>query len=173
MLLSMTGHGDASLREEPLNAAVEIRSVNHRHFKLNLRLPEGYGVWEPAVESLCRSHIARGSIHVTITLQQEGTGTSSIDKELLGRYFAQVQEALGDTIPPLAELLPALLSLPGAVTQAATLADPGNHWSLVERCLQSALETQETLPALVTGSAFLVGEVKALLEGSSHHSSAQ
>jgi uncharacterized protein (TIGR00255 family) len=140
VLLSMTGHGDASLREAPLNAAVEIRSVNHRHFKLNLRLPDGYGSWEPAVESLCRSHIARGSVHLTMSLQQEGSGTSSIDKELLARYFGQVQEALGETIPPLAELLPALLSLPGTVTQAATLADPDNHWPLAEECLQSALD---------------------------------
>jgi dihydrofolate synthase/folylpolyglutamate synthase len=55
----------------------------------------------------------------------------------------------------------------------AALLPPDSPPARTCQSLQSALETQETLPALVTGSAFLVGEVKALLEGSSHHSSAQ
>ncbi len=140
MLLSMTGHGDASLCEDSLSASVEIRSVNHRHFKLNQRLPDGYGAWEPAVESLIRSHLHRGSINTTITLNHETAPTSSIDQQLLTRYFNQVEEALGEAVPPLAELLPALLSLPGTVSQAGSLADPESHWPLVQRCLQSALD---------------------------------
>ena len=140
MLLSMTGHGDASLCEDSLSASVEIRSVNHRHFKLNQRLPDGYVGWEPAVETLIRTHLHRGSINTTITLHHETASTSSIDKQLLARYFSQVEEALGETIPPLAELLPALLSLPGTVSQAGSLADPESHWPLVQRCLESALD---------------------------------
>lgn len=57
--------------------------------------------------------------------------------------------------------------------ELAALLPPDSPPARTCQSLQSALETQETLPALVTGSAFLVGEVKALLEGSSHHSSAQ
>ena len=139
MLLSMTGHGDASLSEDSLSASVEIRSVNHRHFKLNQRLPDGYHGWEPAVETLVRTHLRRGAINATVTLHQETPATSSIDQQLLARYFGQVQEALGGTTPPLAELLPALLSLPGAVSQAGSLADPETHWPLAQRCLESAL----------------------------------
>ena len=169
MLLSMTGHGDASLREEPLNAAVEIRSVNHRHLKLHVRVPEGYGSCEPAIETLCRSHLARGSIQVNISLQHEGSEGASIDQELLSRYFGQVQEALGETIPPLSELLPALLSLPGAVSQAASPADPESHWPLVERCLLAALEqltrmrTQEG-EAMAADLSSNLGQMNALLE---------
>jgi len=140
VLLSMTGHGDASLCEDSLSASVEIRSVNHRHFKLNQRLPDGYGGWEPAVETLIRTHLHRGSINTTITLHHETAPTSSIDKQLLARYFSQVEEALGEAVPPLAELLPALLSLPGTVSQAGSLADPESHWPLVQRCLESALD---------------------------------
>ena len=169
MLLSMTGHGDASLSEASLSASVEIRSVNHRHFKLNQRLPDGYVSWEPAVETLCRAHLRRGSIQATITLQHETPPTSSIDKELLARYFSQVQEALGDTIPSLPELLPALLSLPGTVSQAGSLADPPSHWPLVERCLGTALENISRMrsqegEAMATDLSTNLDEMKGLLK---------
>lgn len=39
--------------------------------------------------------------------------------------------------------------------------------------LLSALDAPSSSPLLVTGSAFLVGELKSLLEGSSHHASSQ
>ena len=42
MLLSMTGHGEAHRHEDGLSIAVEIRTVNNRYFKLNLRMTEGY-----------------------------------------------------------------------------------------------------------------------------------
>ena len=57
--------------------------------------------------------------------------------------------------------------------ELATLLPPDSPPAKACQSLQSVLETPGDLPALVTGSAFLVGEVKALLEGSSHHSSAQ
>jgi uncharacterized protein YicC (UPF0701 family) len=38
----MTGHGEAHRHEEGLSIAVEIRTVNNRYFKLNLRMTEGY-----------------------------------------------------------------------------------------------------------------------------------
>ncbi|MEC9053775.1 MAG: Mur ligase family protein [Verrucomicrobiota bacterium] len=57
--------------------------------------------------------------------------------------------------------------------ELAALLPPDSPPARTCQNLQSALETPGDLPSLVTGSAFLVGEVKALLEGSSHHSSAQ
>jgi uncharacterized protein (TIGR00255 family) len=140
MLHSMTGHGDATQSDATLSVAVEIRSVNHRHFKLNLRVPDGYGSWETEVESLLRRHVVRGAIHATINLQHDDQESSSIDKELLSRYFEQIREALGDTVPSLPELLPALLSLPGVVSQRSSLAEPESTWPLTENCLLAALE---------------------------------
>ena len=51
---------------------------------------------------------------------------------------------------------------------------PGEHPSFtVHKTLQSALDSPKSLPTLVTGSAFLVGEVKSLRVQSSHRTSAQ
>src|SRR5436190_774404 len=46
----MTGHGEAHRHENGLSIAVEIRTVNNRYFKLNLRLTDGYAPLEPHVE---------------------------------------------------------------------------------------------------------------------------
>ena len=43
----------------------------------------------------------------------------------------------------------------------------------IHQNLQSAFDVPAALPTLVTGSAFLVGEVKALLDDSSHRPSTQ
>src|SRR4029078_5645507 len=50
LLLSMTGHGEAHRHEDGLSIAVEIRTVNNRYFKLNLRMTEGYAPLESHVE---------------------------------------------------------------------------------------------------------------------------
>jgi len=43
----------------------------------------------------------------------------------------------------------------------------------IHQNLQSAFDVPAALPTLVTGSAFLVGEVKALLDDSPHRPSTQ
>ena len=55
LLLSMTGHGEAHRHEDGLSIAVEIRTVNNRYFKLNLRLTDGYAPLEPHVEAAVRA----------------------------------------------------------------------------------------------------------------------
>ncbi|MBM4076901.1 MAG: YicC family protein, partial [Planctomycetes bacterium] len=42
MLLSMTGFGEAKQQAGTSLCRVELRSVNNRHFKLNLRSPDGF-----------------------------------------------------------------------------------------------------------------------------------
>jgi uncharacterized protein (TIGR00255 family) len=169
MLHSMTGHGDATQSDATLSVAVEIRSVNHRHFKLNLRVPDGCGSWEAGVESLLRQDVVRGAIHATISLQHATQESSSIDKQQLSRYFDQVREALGDTVPSLPELLPALLSLPDVVTEQSSLANPDSTWPLAESCLLAAMEKLSQMKQL-EGNAMAVdmsanlGKMTELLE---------
>ncbi len=53
------------------------------------------------------------------------------------------------------------------------LLPPDHPPATIHDSLTSALEDSSPLPALVTGSTFLVGEVKALLEQSSHRATTQ
>ena len=40
MIRSMTGYGDASDTVDGVHYAIELRSLNNRYYKANIRLPE-------------------------------------------------------------------------------------------------------------------------------------
>ena len=55
MLRSMTGFGGASTDVDGIRYAVEIRSVNNKYLKVQMRLPEELTALEADVESLSRA----------------------------------------------------------------------------------------------------------------------
>ena len=71
-LLSMTGFGE--LRDERDNYAfvVEVRTINSRHFKLNLRVTDGYGALEAHAETVIREYVKRGTIHCNLRIRHIG-----------------------------------------------------------------------------------------------------
>ena len=66
MLRSMTGFGAASTEVDGTRYAVEIRSVNNKYFKAQLRVPEELLALEAEVESALARRLARGSITATV-----------------------------------------------------------------------------------------------------------
>lgn len=66
MIRSMTGFGAASLPAGPVQASLEIRSVNGRHLKLNVRLPAGLEAAEEPLRTLISSVLRRGSVDVAL-----------------------------------------------------------------------------------------------------------
>ena len=57
MLISMTGHGAAANSNDHFEISVELRTVNHRHFKANYRLPDCAHHLESSIERLSLIHI--------------------------------------------------------------------------------------------------------------------
>jgi len=80
MIRSMTGFGAASLPIGSTEASLELRSVNSRHLKLNLRLPSGLDEVEGALRELVSSSLKRG--HVDVTLRVDGSFTGEIKFEV-------------------------------------------------------------------------------------------
>ena len=68
MLTSMTGFGQAECEDGGYSYKAEIRSVNNRFIEINTRLPKAFLDMELPLKKLIKSHCARGSINVTITL---------------------------------------------------------------------------------------------------------
>ena len=69
MISSMTGFGAAEGSVGNARASVEIRTVNHRFFSPNLKLPAAFSRWEGEIREILRQKIARG--HVTLTARFE------------------------------------------------------------------------------------------------------
>jgi len=68
MLTSMTGFGRAECQDGDYSYKAEIRSVNNRFIEINTRLPKAFLDMELSLKKLIKSHCARGSINITITL---------------------------------------------------------------------------------------------------------
>lgn len=113
----MTGFGDGHAQTESLRCSVELRSVNNRHFKFQLRSPGVVEPLEPEIERLVRESTSRGTINATIRLEQVSGGVSSrLRQDVLAAYWGQLAEAVR-SLP--GAILPAdpgvLLTLPGVI----------------------------------------------------------
>jgi uncharacterized protein YicC (UPF0701 family) len=53
----MTGFGEAHNRYEALSVAIEMRTINNRHYKLSLRASEGYAALEPNIDAVVRQRV--------------------------------------------------------------------------------------------------------------------
>jgi uncharacterized protein YicC (UPF0701 family) len=66
----MTGHGEAHHHERNVVVAVEVRTINNRYFKLNVRSTENYAALEPQIEDVVRQKVRRGTVQVTLRVDR-------------------------------------------------------------------------------------------------------
>lgn len=136
MLLSMTGYGEGRVQAAGLDIVAELRSVNNRHLKLAIRVPEGCGAWEGMLEEDLRQRLRRGTVYLTIRVQRQATADDyRINSTVLKSYRDQLA-ALGD-VPQLTSLL----ALPGVVETTGTAAvDIDSTWPLIQQAVRVAVE---------------------------------
>ncbi len=85
MALSMTGFGQASFLLGTRALRVEVKSVNHRYFKVATKLPEILNPCEAALEAQIKKQLRRGSIQFRIRY------TPQDEKQDAGDYKFQVK----------------------------------------------------------------------------------
>ncbi len=147
MLLSMTGHGDARHQSDGYRVSVEIRTVNSRYLKVNVRGPESNASLEAKIESLIRAHVQRGTVNVSLKIQRELAGDEyRINTEVLHAYRRQLLENMPDVTET--QWLPHLLQLPGVVEEPQSVdADGEQTWRAVKPAVVMALESLRTMRA--------------------------
>lgn len=69
MIRSMTGYGRAQATVGTINVTVELKSVNHRYFEFNSRVPRNYGFLEEKLKSYVGSLIARGKVECYVSVE--------------------------------------------------------------------------------------------------------
>ncbi|MCZ6799587.1 MAG: YicC family protein [Nitrospirae bacterium] len=94
MLKSMTGFGKREASHGGLTLSVEMRSVNHRHREVALRLPKGFWEIEDKLKALIYRQCARGRVDVTASLGggKESSKTLSWDRGLAKQYSQALRE---------------------------------------------------------------------------------
>ncbi|WP_437191178.1 YicC/YloC family endoribonuclease [Planctomicrobium sp. SH527] len=171
MLLSMTGHGDASTQNERLSVTVEARSVNNRHLKVTVRCPDSFIALESNIDRVVREVISRGTltIHVHVRHQNQ-LSTYNVNPVIARQYFDQLNalsQAVGIAAP---RDVTALLSLPGVVDGREDRSVEESDWPILEEALIGALENLQNF-RLQEGQA-MGNELKqlcGLIEEQSEH----
>jgi uncharacterized protein (TIGR00255 family) len=163
MISSMTGFGVADGFIGDARASVEIRTVNHRFFSPNLKLPSAFARWEGEIREILRQKIARG--HVTLTARIDGAATTGpvIDEARLAHYATTLKElkkkhSLGGEVD-----LATVLRLPDVVASQAEEMDSGAGEALaviVNKAADNLITMRRAEGAQL--AAFLVERVAAV-----------
>ncbi|MEM6672135.1 MAG: YicC/YloC family endoribonuclease [Planctomycetota bacterium] len=153
----MTGFGagraEATLDDGAQLAVVaEVRSVNHRHLQVKLRLPHDLGALESSLEKAVRARLGRGAVQVAIELARSGGEPSfDVDEAACERYL-RLQRGIARRFSEFdldeIESIRDLLTLPGVVVTTRTGADvseAGPEADVVRRALDGALDALEAM----------------------------
>lgn len=150
MLLSMTGYGEAHWQGPGLSITVELRSVNNRFLKINVKTPDAYQKLEPEIERTLRDILKRGTVQVQLnTYRQPRPDDYQINTVALKTFHHQlVSFSKMESIPFDNNLAP-LLTIPGVVedSNSRSETDASEAWSKVGPVVKSALSHLQTMRA--------------------------
>jgi len=143
VIRSMTGFGRGVVKRSGAEAQAEIRSLNHRYFELNCRLPDSLLGCEDRVRELLQRRVRRGKVTASVTCagRQRGNVPVTIDVALAERYAAAIRRLQRRLRLDAPVGIEQILSMPQVVTVAsASSADPASQWPVVSAALDRALQ---------------------------------
>ncbi len=68
MIRSMTGYGKGESTDGNISVSVELKSVNHRFFELNAKIPRGYLYVDDMLKSVVSEKVARGKVDAFVNI---------------------------------------------------------------------------------------------------------
>lgn len=142
---SMTGYGEGSQTIRGARVSVQIRSLNHRHLDLQLRVPREYLGLEEDIRKALRGRIARGRVDLFVNRHAGKSSARKLemDDHLVGQYIARVKQ-LKKRHRLAGELDVTLLAnIPDLVHVTEAEADPAVEKQAVMQALTTALAKLE------------------------------
>ncbi len=95
MIRSMTGYGRAQSVIDMHDVTIEIKSVNHRYYEFNARVPRAYGFLEEKLKAFMKGSISRGKVEVNVLINNlNGKEVNiNIDKLMAVGYVNALRDA--------------------------------------------------------------------------------
>ncbi len=121
MVYSMTAFAKQTFNIDNLELVMTMRSVNHRFFDLNLKLPEALQIFEWKIRNLLRSELKRGKVDFTINLNKAQNGNHFVmDLEFL-KVLKENSDVLEKFFPNLQVEFTRFINLPGLIKREDTV----------------------------------------------------
>lgn len=94
MIKSMTGFGRSMAEKDGYVISVELKSVNHRYFEFNCRLPRQYGFAEEKLKSYVNSKVSRGKVDCFLGIEALDTDNADVvvNHTLASAYIKAMNE---------------------------------------------------------------------------------
>lgn len=94
MIKSMTGYGQAFLKEDNFQISIEMKSVNHRFLEISIRMPRDLLSLEEVIKKKIGEYVKRGKVDVFITVEKAEniSGKLHINWTLAEEYFGAYQQ---------------------------------------------------------------------------------
>lgn len=124
MIRSMTGYGDASSQVNGCHYFVEVRSLNNKYFKANIRLAEEFQGLEAEFESRLRERVSRGTVTVTARCSEDSASAAhEINTRALTTYVDALKKLPDVASGEIRLDAGSLLGLPGVLQPPANEED--------------------------------------------------
>jgi uncharacterized protein (TIGR00255 family) len=112
----MTGFGEASSHADGVHYFIEVRSLNNKYFKANIRLPDEFQAVEAELDATLRARLQRGTVTLSATVSDASAAAAHrINRDALERYIEQLRQLPLVATGELKLDLIGLLSLPGVL----------------------------------------------------------
>ena len=143
MLKSMTGYGKATCLAGPDKYLVEIRSVNGKNADITFKTPLIPRDREVELRKYIADRLGRGSIDLFITVEHTGgSATKVISRENLLAYYAQLKDAVKDTMFEYCDpevMFTSLMRLPDVLENRSTELTP-EQWEKLHAAICEAVD---------------------------------
>lgn len=153
---SMTGYGKGSYRDDRMEIAVELKTINHRYKDFFIRMPRTLNFAEDALRKEIGKTVQRGRIEVHIKIQYFGLENKEIrlDLELAKAYMESLKELKTQLPEVTGEYgLSLVARFPEVIYTEEKEGDEGQLWNKLSQALQEALkglaETRQSEGALL------------------------
>ncbi len=159
----MTGYGRCTFDVAGTSFEVEIRTVNHRHLDLRMRLPKALASVEIEMKTRTKSRLQRGKVEVTVSSAAGNAlpPTLVVDRDAVGELITAARELANEHGLDNTLRIADVISLPGVVRSVEQEAPEEEMVAGLERALDGALAAVDEM-RLAEGEA-LEREIRARL----------
>jgi uncharacterized protein (TIGR00255 family) len=142
MIKSMTGFGRGNSEEDGKSVTIEIKSVNHRYFETNIRMPRVLIAFEDKIRKRIGEKVKRGKLDVFVTQgnYDKEDVAAHLNEQLVESYISCFQ-TLKDKYNLVDDIsVGAIARLPEVITLKQKEEDVSETFDLIELSLTKALE---------------------------------
>lgn len=142
MFRSMTGYGREQRVIDGRDILVEIKSVNHRYFEFNARVPRVYGYLEGKIKSLVNVKTFRGKVDVNVSVYSKDGNDAEVNINVeLAKGYSNALRSIKDELNLTDNLsLSTISRFQDIFLVTKTAEDEEVIWNSVKEVVEVALE---------------------------------